>query len=64
MSNKKPQPLISEKPIRRCPVCNDISYSASGIHPQCAVLREDTKRMDRLKALRAGHDADDPEGDL
>jgi hypothetical protein len=30
-------------------VCGKISYSRGGIHPQCAVRREDEKRKQRIK---------------
>ncbi|HSG68802.1 MAG TPA: hypothetical protein VLA12_00220 [Planctomycetaceae bacterium] len=45
MSYKKPQPLISSKTHDCCPVCGQISYSVSGVHPQCSVEQADAKRM-------------------
>ncbi|HUG20503.1 MAG TPA: hypothetical protein VMM56_16060 [Planctomycetaceae bacterium] len=45
MSYKKPQPLISAKSHDSCPVCGQISYSVSGVHPQCSVEQADAKRM-------------------
>lgn len=47
MSCKKPRP-IDEAPDRvRCPVCGEVSYSRSGIHPQCALKQADLKRLKR-----------------
>jgi hypothetical protein len=37
----------------KCPVCGKVSYSAAGIHPQCAVSRADAK----LRSLRPAKDA-------
>ncbi len=54
MSSKKPQPLYDRSPRNPCPVCGEISYSLGGIHPQCAVRREDSVRMSRLKDAAAG----------
>lgn len=40
MSIQKPQPLLSLAAERtRCPVCQQTTYSAGGIHPQCALKR-------------------------
>ena len=47
MSYKKPQPLLSNKAHESCPVCGEISYSVSGVHPQCSVEQADAKRMKR-----------------
>ncbi|MEQ9409075.1 MAG: hypothetical protein RIK87_15170 [Fuerstiella sp.] len=47
MSNKKPIPLFETAPRSNCPVCGETSYSAAGIHPQCAVRRADQERMQR-----------------
>jgi hypothetical protein len=44
MSEKKPQPLIPARIRNRCPVCGEVSYSRSGIHPQCSVRKADEKR--------------------
>ena len=53
MMNKKPEPLyFRPHPGRkRCPVCGSVSYSTSGIHPQCAVRQADVERMNEIKAL-------------
>jgi hypothetical protein len=34
--NLKPAPLIAVQKRAACPVCGEPTYSASGIHPQCA----------------------------
>lgn len=37
MSDKKPKPpIISAPPRKVCPICGKPSYSAVGVHPQCA----------------------------
>jgi len=55
MSEKKPLPLVAPFPqtIRKiCPVCGRPSYSALGIHPQCAVQQADAPRQQRLAEER------------
>jgi hypothetical protein len=53
MSINKPSPLVPE-PIRQvCPVCRKFSYSASGIHPQCAMAKADQARSEKIKLLKA-----------
>lgn len=37
----------------RCPVCGQEVYSTAGIHPQCAVRREDPPRQSRKKKPEA-----------
>ena len=49
MHNRKPMPLFEPRERKRCPVCSEISYSAAGIHPQCAVHQSDAKRMEAVK---------------
>jgi len=39
MSTRKPLPLFSAPERKRCAICGSPSYSASGIHPQCAAKR-------------------------
>ena len=48
MESKKPGPLypVSHGPM--CPVCGKRSYSANGIHPQCAVKLADAPRQKLL----------------
>ncbi len=49
MTHKKPQPLNSRSEPGLCPVCGKVSYSAAGIHPQCAVTQADASRKNRLE---------------
>jgi hypothetical protein len=45
-NNRKPEPLLYQAAAgRRCPVCGEKSYSATGIHPQCAVQQADAPRQ-------------------
>lgn len=52
MHVKKPEPLPtgSGKAVRICEICGQASYSASGIHPQCAQEQADARRVARIKA--------------
>jgi hypothetical protein len=52
MNYKKPVPIFAEVDQRICPVCGKQSYSAGGIHPQCAVKQADAPREQRLKAKK------------
>ena len=61
MNNKKPEPLISRRIHDRCAVCGETSYSASGIHPQCAVRHADEIRLKTVKTKK--HDQVDVESD-
>ncbi|MGE0760192.1 MAG: hypothetical protein AB7F89_12755 [Pirellulaceae bacterium] len=45
MASKKTTVL----PPHTCPVCGKLSYSRAGIHPQCAVRREDEISKQRIK---------------
>ena len=47
--NKKPTPILDEHNGKACPVCGKRSYSAGGIHPQCAVQQADEPRAQQLK---------------
>lgn len=49
MSYKKPQPLIRGRRRDPCPVCGEVSYSLTGIHPQCAARQADARRLERVK---------------
>jgi hypothetical protein len=51
--NKKPAPLCAQATRRCCPVCGEVTYSAAGIHPQCAVRQADAIRLDRVKAEKS-----------
>lgn len=48
--SRKPQPLYAPPFRSHCPVCGEVSYSAAGIHPQCAMQQADVKRMKRIKS--------------
>lgn len=47
---RKPQPTLLHSTRPNCPVCGSVSYSSSGVHPQCAMQQADAERMKRLKA--------------
>ena len=49
---KKPKPLNPEPPQKICPVCGERSYSRAGIHPQCAALQADAKRVREAKMAK------------
>jgi ribosomal protein S27AE len=46
---RKPLPLYGIPLRKRCPVCGEVTYSAAGIHSQCAMKQADAKRMQQLK---------------
>jgi hypothetical protein len=46
--NNRPPPLYPSPPRPRCPVCGHVSYSATGVHPQCSLRKADAERMRRL----------------
>ena len=48
MKTTKPQPLMVASERKNCPVCGTVSYSSSGVHPQCAMQQADAERMKRL----------------
>ena len=50
MSEKKPTSLFPQRTVRKCPVCQETTYSSSGIHPQCAVKQADEPRRQKLAA--------------
>jgi ribosomal protein S27AE len=52
MNHKKPTPVLGQLNRKICPVCGQRSYSASGIHPQCAVRQADASREQLLQAHR------------
>lgn len=52
MNEKKPTPTLPEVPRNRCPVCEKVVYSATGIHPQCAMSRESAILVAAQKAER------------
>ncbi len=52
MRYKKPTPILGERNRKICPVCGKRSYSAGGIHPQCAAQQADAPREQQLKAKK------------
>jgi hypothetical protein len=50
-SISKPHQIVRTQPL--CPVCGEASYSRDGIHPQCAVTRNDRARTKATKAKLA-----------
>ena len=50
--HKKPEPLNVQQLGKECPVCHKRSYSAGGIHPQCAVQQADAPRQKLLVEAR------------
>lgn len=53
MSVKKPEPIYFPPKQRLCPVCGKASYSQSGEHPQCALVRADDVTRARIKKRNA-----------
>jgi hypothetical protein len=51
--NRKPLPLDPPRLRKHCPVCGEVSYSAAGIHPQCAMQEADAKRTKRIKRVKS-----------
>jgi hypothetical protein len=49
MDHTKPQTTFDRVSPNVCPVCGKSSYSAAGIHPQCAVKQSDQKREAKRK---------------
>ncbi len=47
-NNSKPLPLYTNPAGKVCPICGKTSYSASGIHPQCAIQQADAPRQKKL----------------
>ncbi len=43
------QPIYQPRNRIYCRVCGEVSYSGSGIHPQCAQNEADQKRVKRQK---------------
>ena len=52
MNSKHLPPLRDYPQPKLCPVCGKASYSAKGIHPQCAVSQADEPRRLKLAAER------------
>jgi rRNA maturation protein Nop10 len=52
MSHRKPRATLDDHGKKMCPVCGQRTYSANGIHPQCAVLQADAPRQRQLTAKK------------
>ena len=52
MNNKRSTPIIAEPGKKTCPVCGKPSYSAAGVHPQCAAHQADAARQMQRKAKK------------
>jgi hypothetical protein len=53
MSSEEPIVIVPPQPPRNlCPICGKASYSAGGIHPQCAMQQADQPRIVRLRAAK------------
>jgi hypothetical protein len=60
MDCTKPEPLYTMPSLGTvCPVCGKKSYSAAGIHPQCAVKQADAPREAALAVQRKEKRAED-----
>ena len=53
MSTKKPEPIFPSRKPNICPVCGKSSYSAAGIHPQCAEKQADEKRRQQPMKIKS-----------
>jgi endogenous inhibitor of DNA gyrase (YacG/DUF329 family) len=51
--SEKSVAIIPQPPKNLCPICGKASYSAGGIHPQCAMQQADAPRMVRVRAAKA-----------
>ena len=52
MNQKKPGPMYATPNRKLCPVCGQVSYSSAGIHPQCAEVQADEKRLKKAKSKK------------
>jgi hypothetical protein len=52
MSNIKSVVILPPPPRKACPMCGKATYSAGGIHPQCAIEQADEPRLVRMRAAR------------
>ena len=57
MSEKKPAALFPQRKPKRCPVCQQPTYSSGGIHPQCAEKQADEPRRLKLVAEEEAKEA-------
>jgi hypothetical protein len=52
MSDRRPTPIIAEPGKKICPFCGKPSYSAAGVHPQCAAQQADAARQKLRKTKK------------
>ena len=52
MSTDKAVEIVPQPPRNLCPICGKATYSAGGIHPQCAMQQADEPRLVRLRAAK------------
>ena len=60
MSEKKPALVAPRRALPNCPVCGKVSYSVTGMHPQCAVVRADAALRARQKVKKVPAPARSP----
>lgn len=53
MSSEKSVVIVPSPPRKLCPICGKATYSAGGIHPQCAIEQADAPRLLKMRAARA-----------
>ena len=58
MSNEQPALIVPQRPKILCPICHTPTYSAGGIHPQCAMHQADDARVAKLKTQRVAASKD------
>jgi hypothetical protein len=52
MSSEKSVVIHPPPPRKACPICGKATYSAGGIHPQCAIEQADAPRLVKMRAAR------------
>jgi hypothetical protein len=57
MNSEKSIVVVPQRPKTLCPICGQATYSAGGIHPQCAMQQADEPRLDRLRKAKAAETA-------
>ena len=53
MNSEKAIEIVPQPPRNLCPICGKATYSAGGIHPQCAMQQADEPRLVRLRAAKS-----------
>jgi hypothetical protein len=53
MSSEPAIEIVPPPPKTLCPICGKPTYSAGGIHPQCAMQQADEPRLKRLRAAKS-----------